>query len=273
MRRLRRISAFALLLGGAFLGFAASEARAGAIQMHLVIGGTDFDISKGTAFDISDPANPNIITVDSLALNNVLTAAGFNLQVSGLQALSNNPGDLGGSFLHESGTFSLTTGGGSAAWTLYAFQTDYHIPSGGPGALQSSTSSTFGFTTAGDSQSFKSWQDNTNVGVSPLGPPPTFNGTGSPTVTLVSPDLSTAGTGGLSGDAPVTGLATVAGSYAIENRFNFTMSGTQPSIGFAGTATVNSSAVPEPASLALMLTSIPFLLAKSIMRRRKKTAV
>ena len=149
MRRLRRISALTLLLSGAFLGFAAGEARAGAIQMHLVIGGTDFDLSKGSVFDISDPGNPNIVTIDSAALNSSLTIAGFNLQASGLQALSNNPGDIGGAFLHESGTFSLTPGGGSASWTLYAFQTDYHTPSGGPGALQSSTSSTFGFTDCG----------------------------------------------------------------------------------------------------------------------------
>jgi len=276
MRRLGRISAIALLLSGAFLGFAAGEARAGAIQMHLVIGGSDFDLSKGSVFDISDPGNPDIITVDSAALNASLTAAGFALQVSGLQALSNNPGDLGGAFLHESGTFSLIAGGGSASWTLYAFQTDYHTPSGSPGVLQNSTSSNASFTAAGNSQSFKSWQDNTNVGVSPIGPPPTFNGTSSPTATLVSPDLITGGihtTNLPGGDSPLTPLASVAGSYAIENRFEFSMSGTQPSFGFAGTSTVNSSAIPEPASLALMLTSIPFLLAQCMMRRRKKTAV
>jgi hypothetical protein len=274
MSRLRRISALALLLSGAFLGFAAGEARAGAIQMHLVLGATDFDLSKGSVFDISDPGNPNIVTIDSAALNSSLAIAGFNLAVAGLQALSNNPGDIGGAFLHESGTFQRTAAGPAASFTLYAFQTDYHTPSGGPGSLGNSSSTTFGFTAAGDTQSFKSWQDNTNVGVSPLGPPPTFNGTASPTLTFVSPDLVTGPdhTDSVAGNAPLTALASVAGSYAIENRFEFTISGGQPSIGFAGTSTV-TSAVPEPASLALMLTSVPFLLAQCMMRRRKKTAV
>jgi hypothetical protein len=270
MGKIRRISAFALLLGGAFLGFAASEARAGAVQMHLVIGGMDFDLSKGSIYDNSDPSNPNLVSIDTALLNSDLSADGFKLQVSGLQALSNNPGDIGGAFLHESGTWSLLPGGGTQTWTLYAFQTDYHTPSGAAGVLQSSTSGTFGFTQAGNSQAFKSWQDNSNTGVSPIGPPPTFTGTPSPTVTLVSPDLTgSTNTASLSGDAPPTTLGTVNSSYAIENRFNFTMSGTQPSIGFAGTSTVNA-AVPEPASLALMLTTIPFL-AACMMRRRKKS--
>ena len=107
MRRLHRISALALLLGGVLFGFVASEARAGAIQMHLVEGGFDLDLSKGSVFDISDPSNPNIVTIDSAALNATLSAIGSLLQVSGLQALSNNEGDLSGAFLHESGTFSL----------------------------------------------------------------------------------------------------------------------------------------------------------------------
>jgi hypothetical protein len=274
MRRLRRISALTMLLSGAFLGFAAGEARAGSLAMHLVIGGMDFDLGPTGIYDLT-PGNPNGISVDTTLLNSDLSAAGFTLQVSGLQALSNNPGDIGGAFLHESGTWSLTPGGGSETWTLYAFQTDYHTPSGGPGVLQSSTSATASFTTAGNSVAFTSYQDNSNTGVSPLGPPPTFNGTASPTVVGVSPDLITGSVHTISNseDAPLTPLATVAGSYAIENRLDFTMSGTQPSVGFSGTSTVNSSAVPEPASLALMLTSIPFLLAQCMMRRRKKTAV
>jgi hypothetical protein len=246
--------------------------------MHLVIGGTDFDLSKGSVFDISDPTNPDIVTVDSAALNSTLTAAGFSLQVSGLEALSNNPGDIGGAFLHESGTFSLLAGAGTVAWTLYAFQTDYHTPSGGTGVLQNSSSANFSFTAAGDFQHFKSWQDNTNVGVSPLGPPPTFLGTGSPTVSLVSPDLVTGAvhTDSLSDNSPMTALGTVASPYAISNRFDFQMTDSLPSVGFSGTSTVNAissrgGGVPEPASLALMLTSIPYLLAKCIMRRRKKT--
>ena len=93
-------------------------------------------------------------------------------------------------------------------------------------------------------------------------------------MTLVSPDLINGSkhTTSPGGDSPLTNLGTVASSYAIENRFDFSMSGTQPTIGFAGTSIVSDASVPEPGSLALMLTSIPFLLAQCMMRRRKKTA-
>lgn len=269
MSRLRTHAKWALLVGG-MIGLASAGARAGSVQMHLQIGGVDFDLSSGGFYDSTGGVNPDIVTIDSKALNSDLTAAGFKLQVAGIQALSNNDGDPGGAFLKESGTFSLLAGAGTVSWTLLAFQTDFHIPSGGPGNLQNSAAANYSFTALGDFQAFKSWQDNSNTGVSPVGPPPVFFGTGSPTVLLVSPDLTGATTtASLSGTSPLTPLASVAGSYAIANRFDFKMTDALPSDGFSGTSTVSASAVPEPASAMLILSSLPFVVLGIVARRRK----
>jgi hypothetical protein len=219
----------------------ATEARAGAIEIILTVsGGPTILIMSGGPFDATGGADPNSITVNTALLNGVLAGDGSALQFSGLSAFSNNPGAANAT-ITQTGT--ATTTGGPVAFTTDAIQTDYNSPVGVKGELQSSASTTFTNTAAGDLTTFKSWYDGTNTGAMT---------TASPLLTFTSPDLAGA-TQSQSGTAALTALTPFVTPFALVNEIGVSLADpSSPTDQFTGSTVVTATAIPEPSSLALL---------------------
>jgi hypothetical protein len=226
---------------GVLLALGATEARAGAIEIILTVsGGPTITILSGGPLDATGGVDPNSITVNTALLNATLAGAGSTLQFSGLSAFSNNPGAATATITQ---TGNATTTGGAVAFTTDAIQTDYNSPVGVKGELQSSGSTTFTNTAAGDSTTFKSWYDGTNMGAMT---------TPSPLLSFVSPNLA-GSTQSQSGTAPVTSLTAFVTPFALVNEIGVSLAdATQPTDQYTGSTVITATAVPEPTSLALL---------------------
>jgi hypothetical protein len=249
---LRNAAAF-----GVLLTLLATEARAGSIEIILTVAGAAAQpiiITKGGPFDTSAPGNPDIITVNTAALNSTLIADGSSLQFSSLGASSNNPGGLN-AVLTQTG--QATTLGGAVSFTTLAEQTSYTSPAAASGLMQSSASNTYTNTTAGDSQAFQSWYDGTNT----------------PAKTTPSPILTFTSTGLLaqsnSATAPLTSLTPFVTPFALLNQMTISLAASAmgPTDQFTG-STVVTSAIPEPTSVALLgIGMTGFLALRRLLRR------
>jgi len=256
---LRFVAAF-----GVLLALLATEARAGSIEMILDVSGLpSIVIAKGGPFDVSDPTNPNIITVNTLLLNATLTGDGSSLQFSSLGASSNNPGAMNATLTQTGQAFLNATPTGPVSFTTEALQTDYISPVGTKGVMQSSSSNTFTNTTAGDSQTFQSWYDGTNSS-------PASKTTPSPILTFIS-----AGPAAISNSAtaPTTTLLPFVIPFALVNEIGVTMagSGITPTDQYTGSTVLTTTSLPEPTSFALLGIGMTGFLA--LRRLFKRTSV
>jgi hypothetical protein len=228
-----------LAIFGVLLALGATETRAGSIEIILsVSGGPTVAITSGGPFDASGGVNPDSITVNTALLNAFLSGSGSALQFSSLGAFSNNPGAANATITQ---TGSATTSGAPVAFTTDAIQTDYNSPTGAKGELQSSASTTFTNTMAGDSTTFKSWYDGTNTGAM---------STPSPLLSFTS---AGAAAQSYSGTAPLTPLTAFVTPFALVNEISVTLgaNGASPTDQYTG-STVITATVPEPTSLALL---------------------
>jgi len=237
---LRFVAAFCVLLA-----LTATQARAGSIEMVLIVsGGPTIDIMSGGPLDSSGGANPDLITVNTGNLNALLLGTG--LSFSSLGASSNNPGAANAT-LSQNGQAS--TSGPAVSFIVEAFQLDYNSPVGAHGQMQSSSSTTFTNTTAGDSTGFTSFYDGTNTG--PTSP------TWLPIPGTPSNPLLFASTGPTaqsdSGTAPLTPLTPFVVPFALANEITVSLAAnaTTPQDGFSGT-TIVTAVIPEPSSFALL---------------------
>jgi hypothetical protein len=230
---LRLVAAF-----GVLLALTATEARANSIEMILTVtAGPTIVILSGGPLDASGGANPDLITVNTGALNTLLLGTG--LSFSSLGASSNNPGVLTAA-LSQSGQAS--TSGPAVSFTVDTVQLDYNSPVGAKGVMQSSASTTLTNSVAGDSTTFQSWYDGTNTGAkSSASPLLAFASTG--------PDAQSA-----AAKAGLTGLTPFVSPFALVNEITVSLgaNATSPQDGFSGTTIVTAAAVPEPTSLALL---------------------
>jgi hypothetical protein len=266
VRRVRWFVGFAVALG---LGFAlqASSARAGVLEIDLTpTGGPTIVILEGGALDTA--MNPDTLTVNTGLLNAVLLGAGDPLRFASLGANTNNPGLATGATLTLTGEAYLLAGSGPFGFTAKAFQTDYTSPTGAIGSLQSSSSATATNTNMGDTQSFRSWFDQTNAGAKT---------TPSPVVMFVSPSLNGAlpNTVSNSATAGATPLPGVASPFALVNEISISMmalpgGAVQPDDQFTGSTVVTAQAVPEPTSFVPMLAALPLVLGLLRRYRRKR---
>jgi len=223
---------------GVLLALTATQARAGSIEMILTVsGGPTIDITSGGPLDTSGGLNPDVITVNTGSLNTLLVGTG--LTFSTLGASSNNPGAANAT-LSQSGQAS--TSGPTVSFTVQTLQLDYNSPVGATGVMQSSASSTFTNTTAGDSTAFQSFYDGTNTGAMT---------TGSPTLTLVSTGPTAQSD---SENAALTPLTPFVTPFALDNLISVSLAAntTSPQDAFGGTTIVTAVVVPEPTSLALL---------------------
>jgi hypothetical protein len=255
MERLLRKGRRHLLMGVAcglgMMALAASEARAASliITVSESVGGASVTIDDNGALDTNLAIG--VIDVAAGSLNGNLN----NYTFSGLSASSNSPGDPTQAFLKQLGTAVLNDGG-TGSVTVLASDVDYNIPGAGPGSLFSSASNTYTNAANGDSQGFTSWFNPSNA----LGATEVT----SPTVTLTA--LTPPNPNSHSGDAATTPV-TLTVPYGLTNSTTLTLTVAGSSNQFTGATTITASAIPEPASLALLASAVPFTLLGAYRRR------
>lgn len=238
-----------------------------------------FHVFEGQAGrDVTDPTSPNAvntINIGGTAWAAFQTTTGLTL--SGFNSVTNNPGAIVAT-MSLGGTVQVTSTSNTDSYTVQVqvSQQGFTSPLGPIGNLSDSESSTISNTTGNpgggkippDMQSIQSWYDNTDTlnGVpgtahTPLGSyglPQTLNTTKS----LSGPTLSTV-------FSPAT-----ASPFSLTERIvvNITGNGGSPYGAqakdvFGGTLTL--TAVPEPSSVILMLSSVPLPLVVVGIRRRR----
>jgi len=231
--------------GLAMLVLASGQATAGTLEILISDGTTSYDILDDGPLDTL--TGPNAIQ----ALAPALVFPDF--KVIGLSAATNNPGmeNPTGAFLTVSGEVQRITGGGPATLTISVTDEDYTLPTGVK-TLTSNASSTFTNVPAGDTHTFTSWFNPSNA--------PFAKDISSGTITYTATGAQTQTNSHDPLMVPVGSTST----YGLTNTTVLTMggapSGTTPDISFGGTTTVLGTAIPEPASLAIMLPALPVVI-------------
>jgi hypothetical protein len=240
----------------AIVGLSAREAQAGPLTITLTWGGgahtLSFDYTTAYA---QTGSTANSLTVNTQALNAALTGSAFTF--TDLGASSNNPGSGGaaGATISETGTVLQSTTG-TTDMTISVNQTGFTIPSG-PGMLSSSSGGTYTTATTGDTTRVFSTLDGTNTSPTDVY---TYSGTSStqsysnsthPTMVMVT---------GSSSGYPLGDSVAITMGAKLNAKDQFTVSAV-----FA--------AVPEPASLVMMVTGMPLpLVVMGLLRRRRAAA-
>lgn len=238
------------LLG--LLGMLPQAADAGTITMTISWSGGSITIKPGSSF-AQTGSNNTQLTVNTTALNNTLKTDGVNLSFSGLNASTQN-GSLAyptSGLLTEGGTAAFAANGGSInTVTISTVLSGFTAPTG-TGSVDSSTTVNMQQTNKGDSQ----------------GASTSYNGS---TVTTFPTYVST----GPQNQAPgiptvIKGVGTVASGYELDNSATIKLTAGQDQFSVATQLTGQS--VPEPASIILMLTSMPLpLVVMGLIRRRRR---
>jgi hypothetical protein len=243
-----------LLMGVAcglgMLVLTSGQATAGTLEIVITDGTTVYDILDDGPLD--SLIGPNAIQ----ALASALVFPDF--KIIGLNASTNNPGDNDpvGANLTVGAEVQRITGGGPATLTITVTDEDYTLPAGAK-VLGSTAGAVFTGVPAGDSSKFTSWFNANNAGLAKSPPP-------SGPLMFTSTGLTHNGSSASTGNIPVGS----AGTYGLTNETVITMSGapTGPSIAsvpdvvIGGSTQVLGTAVPEPASLAIMLPALPVVI-------------
>ena len=240
MRRHRGL-ALGLALG-AFLGTIGGRAHAGPLTLSVDLNGVVIFTATSTGTDQS--AVP-----DLTALNLTLGNFGSAYHFTALSASSNYTGGNTGT-MTATGTFD-TSGSGTTAQVLSVdvAQSGFLSPIGDGGMIDSTAGGSY--TAASGSLSYTS----------------DFQGANTPT--LVFP---VAGSSPFSADTGELPIGTVPSRYELSSHFLFSLAKNEAtSLSFSGTATV-SAAVPEPASVALMLAGVPVALTLLRLPRKRRAA-
>jgi hypothetical protein len=242
--------------GLSMLALTAIEARAGSLEILVTeSGGPTIPITDNGALD-TDPTI-GVINANTTLLN--LSLVNYQFTAAGLGANSNSPGTTTVGSLVQNGNVQLLIGG-TGSITIVATDVDYSLPAPGPGTLNSSLADNFANGAAGDTQGFTSWYNPSN-GLAATDVP-------SPTVGFVS----TGPVGNPHSAAAAPTPITLVNPYGLTNSTTITLSGGSPGalsqVGWTGTTQVISSPIPEPASMALLLTALPVTLFGALRRRK-----
>jgi len=239
----------------ALTGFMASEAQAETLTLS-VYAGTNTTVAP--IYTVTG-TSPTAVTANTGILNSDLAGAGFGAySFTNLGGSSNNPGDnTVGSFILTSGNLTVTSGGSGegTAITVVLSEGGFTLPASSSSLLDRAQSNVAG----------ASMSSQMSTG--------TFTDA---TSTTVSTPLITLGTTG--GDMTHTSsLGTYVTPFTLESQTTLAMTAASASgpgsNGFSQKVTVGASAVPEPASLVLMLTGMPLpLVVLGLIRRRRAAA-
>jgi hypothetical protein len=220
-------------------------------------GGAPIPIVDGGPLDQDGLVNGSITAITP-ALNSTLTNFTFSSLGGTSSLLSGTPGSNDLASVSQSGEVARTATGGSHTLTIVASDTGFLFPTGDPKFMTTAAADTFRNTTAGDSRTFQSTFDATGSGGGLVN---------SPLFAFVPPNGP--GPFGTSNPGTLTALGAQPTPFDLSNTTVITL-GPNPTTGaqsdqFNGATTV--SAVPEPASLALMLLGLPALALGRRLRR------
>lgn len=245
----------------ALIGLAAPESRAAGITMTLTWSGGSLSFNSLSASPfVESTSTATSLNVNSGAVSAFLLTHGSAIAFTGLGASSNFPGGVPNPLvasLTENGTAVLTGASGATAITIAVSESGFTTPSSGLGTLGSAQTAIFSnVTTAGSEASNTSYN--------------AIN-----TLTLTSTSTGT----GLNGASPSNSapVGTIVSGYALNNSATITMTGSTPGLGtttqFAVAGSLTATAIPEPASIIMMLTGMPLpLVVLGLLRRRRAAA-
>jgi hypothetical protein len=245
----------------------ASEARAELITLTIVANGTPIVITNapiptGTpASLVNPPTSAQGLSINTGNLNLALAGVGSNYQFTELGVTSNWSGttDSTGAFLKVGGTVFLAPGLAPDATSLTISVTEdgFTAPVGSGAVLTVTANSNFAGAPAGSTQGANTGSYNaTDLNVGDLV---------SSGVTTNNPSASMS-----------MGIGSTATGFSLDNSLSISLlsnAGSNSADTFAVTAQV-TAAVPEPASMVVMLTGMPLPLAVVglLLRRRRAVA-
>jgi hypothetical protein len=254
---------FLLTLGLlAMMGFMSSQARAETMTLTVYAGSG----TSGAVLYSTLGSSANSVTADVAALNGALSGGGFAAYTfSNLGGVSNNPGannPIGG-VLQAAGDLSVTAGSGAGTpITIVVTEDGFTAPSGGGGGLLSDRAVTnyagiaAGGTTAG-----------TGLFAAPS-VAPTVTGSTSPSPAVANGNILDIHDASSSTNVPAYQIPYTLISMTVISVNPGTSRG---SVGILNKVTL--LAVPEPASVVMMLTGMPLpLVVLGLLRRRRAAA-
>jgi hypothetical protein len=246
MRRLRG-SLYGLALM-ALTGLMANRAEAGSIMLSVDLGGT---VIFGPVASVSPDISVTLSTADLASLNGDLASAGSAYRFTQLSANSNFDGGATG-FLQINAQIAVgAIGNTTTSLSIDATQGGFLSPLGPNGTIlnavggSNSNNATGGLTYTGDFQN---------------------------TLSTPVPITLTGDLGRFSNGNGPTSIGTVPSGYSLSSHLIVNMGDVPTStLGVTGTTTV--TAVPEPASVVMLLTGLPMpLVFMGLLRRRKAKA-
>jgi len=255
----------------ALAGIPANEARAGSLTMILEWGASTLTITGGPFATLTATASGESLTLNVGPLNAFLASHGSALAFAAGSGVSDNQSvatNATGAILTSNGNLSVVqTSAGLTTMTIDAYKTDWNTPSGATGMLMNSGSATFGLTPKGNTETFNSWYNNDNSADGKLlgAGLQTYTSTGDP---VNSPPGSPPNFTGAAISPFVTPF-----SLTNETIVSLTKSGKTGENGqYQVQTTVSANAVPEPASMVIMLTSMPLPLVILVLLQRRRRA-
>lgn len=239
----------------ALMGLVASEARAESLTLTVYAG-------SGTSGAVIYTESGGTMTAqfNASALTTALGGAGFSAYTfSAVGASSNNPGSASSAFINVNG--GLTVGAGSGAdspITVVVSETGFMAPASLSG------NSLNGFVTA-------NFQNDTGSSASQSG---NFVDSTTPTPVSVSTTpltLTSSGSGPLA--SQTIGPYVTPFTLSTESVISLSPSSSNTAGSLSFTNKVFVSAIPEPASIVMMLTGLPLpLVVMGLLRRRRAAA-
>jgi hypothetical protein len=238
------------------MGLMAREGRAETITMTIVTNGHTINITGA----LVTSQTSTDFQVNTTALNATLIADGSAYRFSSLGASSDWPGttgSTGGSLQTNGGLFIPTTASGVlGAITIATSEDGFTAPTGPNGSMITTVVGNANDVPAGSTGSYMA----------------AFNGVNEPALT----GTSTGTQGNTFSLSRTDALGAVAAPYTVSSTWTFNMTQNttaQAQLGFSGGGQVSQTAVPEPASLVLMLTGMPLpLVVIALLRRRRGAA-
>jgi len=234
----------------ALVGLMGNQAHAGAITLSIDLNGT-------VLFSASSTGADQTVTLSTAAVNAVnaaLTAAGSDLRLTSASANSNFTGGSTG-FLQTTFQASVAaTGSDVGELSVDTTQSGFLSPLGANGKMTSTAGGNYAGVASGNVTYTSDYQ-----------------GTLSPTLTFAASGGSTS----FSGSTPAVSIGTVPSGYMLSNHWVISPSDTPGgTVGGTGSVILGAGAVPEPASVVMLLTGMPLPLAIvfGLIRRRRAGA-